>query len=359
MAFLTALLGLVVKNITQKVALSFVGKAIGRKLAGKVIQKAFTKKFSTKMSKWYMQTFNKLWKNYPKAYQKIKPWLGAYQNTKKMYAFMSNPNLIQLFLKNIPTKKVLEFEKTIIKVEKLIEKSTISELKKKLNKELYKEKIDTLNDELNGKGKWTDLSSSWIKKGKWELSNKNKNLGYLWIQTIKNNNIYIYPAVSYEIWVLMKNSNGSNGGGAGTYFWKYFLHEWYPSALKSKINKDLKRGKITQKEHIDIYREVIQNSTNNFYKNKSKKALNSPNLGVNWYKNRSGKGKIANIKKSTKLLDKQNSTTYIQISKNKKEFIGYNINPIKKIKTKKIDNLYGSIKKSKNKIKKNINKIVK
>lgn len=146
-------------------------------------------------------------------------------------------------------KKVIDFEKYLDP--KMIFKAIQRANEKEIN-QLLKE-INLLNkDERNKALKSLNvteaipisLSSSWIKKGQFlQKANSINGTMILWIQSDKDPKHrwygpYVYPHIDKQLWLLMKEAKGKNGTGAGSIMWKYFLHSWFPSAIRQYLIKN-------------------------------------------------------------------------------------------------------------------------
>lgn len=165
---------------------------------------------------------------------------------------------------------------------------------KEFDKETYSQMLKQF--ELS-EDKWTLLSSSWIKKGNFKLSNKNQLTGSLTIliKQDKGKGIwygpYTYPNVPSEIYLRMrkaisKNGSRSNPIGAGSIFWKYFLDDWLPSAIrqytKNKLYKDFgitsgkqsKRATRIDNPELQKTLNSIKKFGKNYYRTKIAKRLN-------------------------------------------------------------------------------------
>lgn len=109
---------------------------------------------------------------------------------------------------------------------------------------------------------WTSLSSSWIQLGMFETVNKAARTGNLTIMINSDNNPkqlwygpYTYPGIKIEIWELMQQAKGKNGTGAGSVFWRYWLHKWLPSQVRAYVKSRLaKRMGLTHGDVNNILR---------------------------------------------------------------------------------------------------------
>ena len=276
----------------------------------------------------YMAVIKKIAKKNPKIASFLK-------KSKSLYADIHNPKSWFNILKN-STKDEIE---TIAKVKKTVEKWTETKSYYKLDKPGYNSKNLELDNEMNGKSEWVNLSSSWLQAGIWEITSRNKVMGSLTIKIKNYPKIYTYPIVPYQVWVAMKNAKGSNGSGAGSAFWKFWLHDWLPSTLRQKVLNDLKKNEITSKDAIEVFKQQTHKSALQFFKSNGKKNTFG-NLNKIWYQSYGGKGyrtkKIAEFKKYNYYNSRY--ITYKNVRKTKSYI---NIEPIK-VKVKK-PTAYGQI----------------
>lgn len=130
-----------------------------------------------------------------------------------------------------------------VRLDKILSKAKVEELQQimrdidAVNKEMANKIIKDLNiNEIRG------LSSSWIVKGHYK-SYPNSTIGNLtiWIKNKFGSKPYTYPNVDKTIWFKMQEAKGQNGTGAGSVFWKYFLHTWIHSALRDFIRNNLSK----------------------------------------------------------------------------------------------------------------------
>lgn len=230
--------------------------------------------------------------------------------------------------------KYLENPKNILTDISKIPKKQLEASMKELQKE-YSQTYKEIKDKQKQQTKQestiiNNLSSSWIKKGKFKKISKKFDTGELtiWIQSDKSNKSYgpyTYPLFERSVWSLMKLAKGKNGTGAGSVFWKYYLHSYYPSAFRKYVKKNFGTKSLST-----LTRNYSENSdkrekyrTNSNYdrerliklKNERKKAFQTRikeytfNKQTEEFKNKVNKNKaiIASqkvIKKSNKVIKK-------------------------------------------------------
>lgn len=92
------------------------------------------------------------------------------------------------------------------------------------------------------------LSSGWIVSGHWVPNDDNNVVenGALTITT-KTGGTYTYYQVPIRTWALMKLARGKNGSGAGTEFWRGYLHR-YQSRIKTLQLKEIKQQALAFKK---------------------------------------------------------------------------------------------------------------
>lgn len=241
--------------------------------------------------------------------------------------------------------------------------STLKELDKLFSNDEKKEldKIQQLKNKasnIDSKTKdfylenWIDLSSSWFKKGYYELRDKEANIGQLTAMFQSDNSKslkwygpYTYPAFPVEIWLLMIEQKGKNGNGAGTIFWKYWNKVWLPSQIRKYVKDRLKKSKgITKGAKTDLglfpniksqeflpFRNINIAKTNayiyrlekGFPKLKTYQNLSSNEIGSSaWRENR--KNFVSKNQKGKNYYQtyKRNTALYKQIQPSKK--VGFN-----------------------------------
>lgn len=220
----------------------------------------------------------KLATNYLKSYFSIANILGINPNIlkkwlidepkklQKAFRSLSTPRKIQLdrVLKGLVDQRIIDAsdliwqvkngqsEKAIKTVEDVIIKKVsnapvIREFKKIINKTdklITEAKTDVELDEAQ-EVEMRSLSSSWIVTGHW-VPNPDNETGSLTITTITGGT-YTYYQVPIMTWVKMKLARGKNGTGAGSAFWKGYLHR-YESRIKSLQLKKIKQQALAFKK---------------------------------------------------------------------------------------------------------------
>lgn len=224
-----------------------------------------------------------------------------FDNDLDFMHYLSNPNNVLKDIKKIPQDKVNNLVKDF------------NQNFSNKNKE-SQDKLKNINEFT-----YTNLSSSWLKKGKLTITNKSSLYGVLTIMINSDKNPkwygpYTYPLISIKTWELMKEQKGKNGSGAGTIFWRYFLDVYYPSQFrqyaKQKINKGILSINDFNKIESGFYRtknKDINNSIDNkLYKNnlqiqaKQTRQQLKNHIKKELYKNAKFKTKTAIVYKSTK-----------------------------------------------------------
>ncbi|UZQ30847.1 MAG: hypothetical protein OHM56_04905 [Spiroplasma phoeniceum] len=222
-----------------------------------------------------------------------------------------------------------------------------------LDKNKYKEIVKSLTPiESN----WTILSSSWCKKGLFQITNKQKLIGNLTILIQSDNDkqrrwygSYTYPKVHIQVWQAMKSATGKNGSGAGSVFWNMWLHVWLRSELREYVNwqiytqqnkggGDVKlRASRINKNLLELNKEINRYS-NNFYNTKDAKLNNHKHYidNKNWLNQH--REYATNLKTGyknlhTKIISKPKT---INLYKELKKEINIIKHPINTIKNKKI-----------------------
>lgn len=264
-------------------------------------------------------------KAYAKIFLQLYKKYEQYKKLKSLYAAIKDPKQ-WLRLLSKATKKELE---TIAKVTKELDKYTETKSYYKLDKGEYDKKNQELTNELEGKGNWVKLSSSWLEAGIWEQTNRNKVMGSLTIKIQNYPKQYTYPIVPYQVWVAMKNASGRNGTGAGSAFWKFWLREWLPSNLRAKVLKDLASGEITSNDAREVFKNITSKSATGFYRSNGKKNTQG-SLNKAWYATYGGKGYRTNLIKNYKKYNYYNSRIITYKNFNRTKFAGYKIEPITK-----------------------------
>ncbi|WP_353487125.1 hypothetical protein, partial [Spiroplasma phoeniceum] len=137
------------------------------------------------------------------------------------------------------------------------------------------------NEQYKDSKEWVNIQSSWIKYGKFELTNKITNTGnatFLFQPKIKVYGPYTYPSMPADFWLAIKNANAN----AGTLFWRIWLRVWLPSMIRRHIklglitDKNIRSGKksntfiqalvVSPKEVNDV-RKYIRKLEQGFYHN--------------------------------------------------------------------------------------------
>jgi len=103
---------------------------------------------------------------------------------------------------------------------------------------------------------WRTLSSSWLKRGHYIPNGPATGTLTIMVNSDKTPGKwygpYTYNQVRIETWEAMTQARGKNGTGAGSVFWKDFLHHWMPSKLRKYVHERLgyKEGEAYQgKQH--------------------------------------------------------------------------------------------------------------
>lgn len=100
----------------------------------------------------------------------------------------------------------------------------------KLSREQRKAISENIEKKVKGSTETANLSSSWIKKGRWSPTGLG-SVGDLTIWTKKGKHGYTYPGVEKLVWDAMKKAKGRNGGGAGSVFWTMYLRAFKNSTF--------------------------------------------------------------------------------------------------------------------------------
>lgn len=204
---------------------------------------------------------------------KIKAILQSIKDIEHQLAqiqYYLNPNILSDLLAKIPKSLEIQLFKDI----------------SFLDKNKYKEIVKSLTPT---ESNWTILSSSWCKKGFFQITNKQKLIGNLTILIQSDNDKqkrwygpYTYPKVHIQVWQAMKSATGKNGTGAGSVFWNMWLHVWLRSELREYVNwqiytqqnkggGDVKlRASRINKNLLELNKEINKYSTN-FYQTKDAK----------------------------------------------------------------------------------------
>ncbi|WP_342254557.1 hypothetical protein [Spiroplasma endosymbiont of Zeiraphera isertana] len=169
----------------------------------------------------------------------------------------------------------------------------------------YVNKFDNLfkeNEEQIPENAWELLSSSWFKKGRFIVDNKNLKVGTLTTLFQSDNDKrqiwygpYTYPTFPQEIWILMTQAKGKNGSGAGTIFWKFWNRKWLPSQLRKYVKSELsKKGKyygsqdtsVIYPNNINVQKTMhfINKLEKGFFKLKEYKNLSKNEIGSNQWR---------------------------------------------------------------------------
>lgn len=137
------------------------------------------------------------------------------------------------------------------------------------------------NDYLNGDGgEFVQLSSSWLHTGQYKSTTQGIGTLTVMIRTKKLYGPYTYPAVPLKVWNMMKNAKGRNGSGAGTVFWRLYLHQFIHSALREAAYTEIFKvgGLKASKTLAKVYakqQEALGRLNTNFYKRKNQIRLTS------------------------------------------------------------------------------------
>lgn len=206
-------------------------------------------------------------------------------------------------IKNLPNIERIELEKKITFYEKKVKEysyKNITTTHNVFDKDSYNQDKQEFNNHLEN-GNSTQLSSSWIKSGRWNPTHKNKAIGNLTIWLKTKYGPYTYPAFPYEYWIEMTKAKGMNGTGAGSVLWKVWLRQWLISDLRKDIINKIRDKPYLNDLNITI--DKINQASNSYYRNN--KANNLSNLNKEWYKGRNNqKGKL------TAKIKENNTYTY-------------------------------------------------
>lgn len=271
---------------------------------------------------------------------KIKAILQSIKDIEHQLAqiqYYLNPNILSDLLSKIPKSLEIKLFKDI----------------SFLDKNKYKEIVKSLTPT---ESNWTILSSSWCKKGFFQINNKQKLIGNLNILIQSDNDKqkrwygpYTYPKVHIQVWQAMKAATGKNGTGAGSVFWNMWLHVWLRSELKEYVNwqiytkqnkggGDVKlRASRINKNLLELNKEINRYSTN-FYNTKDAKLNNHKHYidNKNWLNQQ--REYATNLKNGyqklhTKIISKPKT---INLYKELQKGINVIKHPINTIKNKKI-----------------------
>ncbi|WP_425380248.1 hypothetical protein [Spiroplasma endosymbiont of Stenodema calcarata] len=168
-----------------------------------------------------------------------------------------------------------EFSTKLKQYLKKATKQEINSLLDKIEKRSLEQGKNLFNEQYQDSKEWVNIQSSWIKYGKFELTNKITNTGnaiFLFQSKVKVYGPYTYPSMPADIWLAIKNANAN----AGTLFWRIWLRVWLPSMIRKNIKDNLKNkgiyyGKISKNfinaKDIDDLRKYIRKLEQNFYRN--------------------------------------------------------------------------------------------
>lgn len=255
-------------------------------------------------------------------------------------------------------KQVLQIAQNPTKLVSILRKANGQEIKEVLqeieieNKELFKkikhqldiEKNKTKLDDRINKAKTitkeveeATLSSSWLTWGSYRQIG-NSGLGILSLKTKKGATTYIYPAVPYRVWKLMREAQATPppfpkgaGTGAGSVLWKQFLRVWLPSSLRDYVlehKKDLDQLDINQAQ------KKINNLQNAYYRNVASASPTSANPLDNYeYKTEYQDQRKANIdkRKDINATIKQNRESIKPITQIQQKQHIKNLNVVRKV----------------------------
>lgn len=326
-------------------------------------------KFATRLSA--------LMERYGQAVDKVRNHRAvvAYRKFKTTSARILHPDIVGELMKFIPKSELdwLNRESArIIKTKTISNNWVVKKGKVTFSKEKLVVDQDTLKEQksqyktlMNSQGKYTPLSSSWLKLGAFNLTNEHKQLGILTVMISSDKHpkwygAYVYPNVPAEVWIMMTRATGKNGGGAGTVFWNYYLHSFYPSALRAYVKKKLKKqthGEIWKRENevrnLDApeIRE-LQTMMKDFQKNffRTKQASKKGSFNKEWYQARNSAKR-----NMTHSIRKDASRRKIRVIKAQKMVGGWQTT-VKVEKTRIEPSFYGQIKGQKRRAKQQINK---
>lgn len=229
-------------------------------------------------------------------YFKYKAVKKEIKNVEQLIKIATNPQEWLKLIKDLPKWKVKELEK-IIKEYEYKHKTTIHNVFDKYN---YNQDKKEFNNHLEN-GNSTQLSSSWIKSGRWNPTHKNKLIGNLTIWLKTNYGPYTYPAFPYEYWIEMTKAKGMNGTGAGSVLWKVWLRQWLVSDLRQEIIKKIRDKPYLNDLNITI--DKVNKASNSYYR--SNQANKGSNLNKEWYQGRNNqRGKLS------KQIKQNNTYTY-------------------------------------------------
>lgn len=251
-----------------------------------------------------------------------------------------NPNIINKLIKLITPNElnILKSELNKIKklgknINKIFNKKNINNDNKINNNENEELKENNLNE---NSLLWTNLSSSWFKKGNFNLTDSNSNIGILITlfqsDTAKNKiwyGPYTYPSFPKEIWELMKEQKGKNGSGAGTIFWRYWNKYWLPAQLRKYVKKRLNKQGITsgnKNKNITLPKTInvakttayIHRLEYNFIKLKKFSNLSNTDIGsLKWKQARTD---IFKYQSNWKNKSKEEVYNFYKVKKNKRNY---------------------------------------
>lgn len=171
-------------------------------------------------------------------------------------------------------RKILQYLKKATKQE-------INSLLDKIEKRSLEQGKDLFNEQYKDSKEWVQLQSSWMKYGKFELTNKITNTGnttFLFQPKVKVYGPYTYPSMPADVWLALKNANSN----AGTLFWRIWLRVWLPSMIRRHIklglitDKNIRSGKksntfiqalVVSPKEVNDLRKYIRKLEQGFYHN--------------------------------------------------------------------------------------------
>lgn len=215
-------------------------------------------------------------------------------NSMKKYLKYVDPNELISMLKKMPKQMLNQFisnKKTKLELD-LENAKEFTKWAQQQNKTVQKDFKEMWNDYLNGDGgEFVILSSSWIKTGQYKSTTE--GIGTLTINIQRDGDSklygpYTYPVVPLRVWALMKQAKGKNGSGAGSVFWKLYLHGFIKSGIRAyaykqlfKIAKVQASGEVIDK--LAAVQDKIGKLNRDFYKRKNKITNpNSPQDYISW-----------------------------------------------------------------------------
>ncbi|QIA67096.1 hypothetical protein [Spiroplasma citri] len=165
--------------------------------------------------------------------------------------------------------------RNILQYLKKATKQEINSLLDKIEKRSLEQGKNLFNEQYQDSKEWVNIQSSWIKYGKFEMTNKITNTGnatFLFQPKVKVYGPYTYPSMPADVWLAIKNANAN----AGTLFWRIWLRVWLPSMIRKHVKEGLKNkgiyyGKISKNfinaKDINDLRKYIRRLEQGFYRN--------------------------------------------------------------------------------------------